>query len=47
MVSINNINDVNKILRRVKNENKDSVIVNFIRDNKKKLIAAYLKQFKC
>ena len=43
MVSINNINDVKKILKRVKNENKDSVIVNFIRDNKKKLIAAYLK----
>ena len=43
MISINNINDVKKILRKVKNENKDSVIVNFIRDNKKKLIAAYLK----
>ena len=43
MQTINNIDEFKKILKDVKEEKKESIFINFIRNNKKKLIAAYIK----
>ena len=40
MQTINNIDQFKKILKDVKKERKESIFINFIRNNKKKLIAA-------
>ncbi len=43
MNTINNIKEIRNIIKEVKSEKKKSIFVNYVRNNKKKLIAAYLK----
>ena len=43
MNSVDNIIEFRRMLKTVKSEKKNSIIINFIRNNKKKLIAAHLK----
>jgi len=43
MNTINNIKEIRNIIKEVKSKEKKSIFVNYVRNNKKKLIAAYLK----